>query len=123
MYSERFSDFHQFLSRGGLLSLGGISSQHGHLERVIPEDGAYLRARPHQSMEQKIPQGFALIPVPEKQRKAKRIALPILNGLHHDYRLAARVTRRHLNGDRQGFQPRELHRVVVHGAGDRRRRH
>jgi putative transposase len=59
-----------------------------HLHRVIREYVEYFNhGRPHQGIEQKIPEGET--PVPQKQRKAKIIAFPVLNGLHHDYRLAA----------------------------------
>ena len=58
-----------------------------HLHRVIREYVTYFnRARPHQGIEQQIPEGSSS--VPEKQGKGKIIAFPVLNGLHHDYRLA-----------------------------------
>lgn len=58
------------------------------LYRVIREYVAYFnRARPHQGIEQQIPEGSPS--VPEKPGKAKIIAFPVLNGLHHDYRTAA----------------------------------
>jgi hypothetical protein len=44
-------------------------------------------ARPHQGIEQRIPE--KLLSVPEIPGMAKIIAFPILNRLHHDYRLAA----------------------------------
>ena len=59
-----------------------------HLHRVIREYMEYFyRARPHQGIEQQIPEGSSS--VPKKQEKGKIIAFPVLNGLHHDYRLAA----------------------------------
>ena len=59
-----------------------------HLHRVIREYVAYFnRARPHQGIEQQIPEGGLSIPM--EPGKAKIIAFPVLNGLHHDYRLAA----------------------------------
>jgi putative transposase len=59
-----------------------------HLYRVIREYVEYFnRARPHQGIGQQIPEGATA--VPEKEKKGKIIAFPILNGLHHDYRLAA----------------------------------
>ncbi len=59
-----------------------------HLYRVIREYVAYFnRARPHQGIEQKIPEPSP--GVPAKQWKGKIIAFPVLNGLHHDYQLAA----------------------------------
>jgi transposase InsO family protein len=59
-----------------------------HLYRVIREYVGYFnRARPHQGIEQKVPE--ASPGVPAKQGKGKIIAFPVLNGLHHDYQLAA----------------------------------
>ena len=59
-----------------------------HLYRVIREYVEYFnRARPHQGIEQKVPEASS--GVPAKQGKGKIIAFPVLNGLHHDYQLAA----------------------------------
>ncbi len=59
-----------------------------HLHRVIKEYVEYFnQSRPHQGIGQRIPE--RLKSVPEKPGKAKIIAFPVLNGLHHDYRLAA----------------------------------
>ena len=59
-----------------------------HLHRVIREYVAYFnRARPHQGIEQQIPEGSPL--VLEKQGNGKIVAFPVLNGLYHDYRMAA----------------------------------
>ncbi len=59
-----------------------------HLYRVIREYVAYFnRARPHQGIEQKIPEGTRSERAEE--RSGTIIAFPVLNGLHHDYRLAA----------------------------------
>ena len=59
-----------------------------HLYRVIREYAEYFnRARHHQGIGQQIPEGAPA--VPEKKKKGKIIAFPVLNGLHHDYRLAA----------------------------------
>jgi transposase InsO family protein len=59
-----------------------------HLYRMIREYVAYYnRARPHQGIAQQIPEGRTSIQ--EKQGKTKIVAFPVLNGLHHDYRLAA----------------------------------
>jgi transposase InsO family protein len=59
-----------------------------HLYRVIREYVEYFNhTRPHQGIEQKIPEGSTSVPA--KPGKAKIIAFPVLNGLHHDYRLAA----------------------------------
>ncbi len=59
-----------------------------HLLRVIKEYVAYFnRARPHQGIEQKIPERSTS--AGEEQRNGKIIVFPVLNGLHHDYRCAA----------------------------------
>ncbi len=59
-----------------------------HLHRVIKEYVAYFnQARPHQGIGQKIPEGSPS--VAKEPRRGKVIAFPVLNGLHHDYRLAA----------------------------------
>ncbi len=59
-----------------------------HLHRVIKEYITYFnQARPHQGIEQKIPEKPPS--VVEEQRRGKVIAIPVLNGLCHDYRLAA----------------------------------
>ena len=63
----------------------GLGDQ--HLHRVIREYVEYFnRARPHQGISQQIPDGISS--VQEKLGKGKIIAFPVLNGLHHDYRLA-----------------------------------
>ncbi len=55
------------------------------LYRVILESVAYFsRARPHQGIEQQIPEGGTSSP--EKRGKGEVIAFPVLNGLHHDGR-------------------------------------
>lgn len=61
-----------------------------HLYRVIRDAKRveyFNHARSHQGIEQKIPEGSTSVPA--QQGKAKIIAFPVLNGLHHDYRLAA----------------------------------
>ncbi len=59
-----------------------------HLYRVIREYVEYFNhARPHQGIEQKIPEASPAVSA--KQGKGKIIAFPVLNGLPHDYRLAA----------------------------------
>jgi putative transposase len=60
-----------------------------HLHRVIKEYVAYFnRARPHQGIAGQIP-----IPAPrsvsETVSEGEITALPVLGGLHHDYRRAA----------------------------------
>lgn len=59
-----------------------------HAYRVIREYVEYFnRARPHQGIGQQIPERDAA--GSKEEKKGKIIAYPILNGLHHDYRLAA----------------------------------
>ncbi|MBZ5706125.1 MAG: integrase core domain-containing protein [Acidobacteriia bacterium] len=59
-----------------------------HLYRVIKEYVAFFnQARPHQGIEQKIPEETRS--AGEEKRKGKIIAFPVLNGLHHDYRRVA----------------------------------
>ena len=59
-----------------------------HLYRVIKKYVAFFnQARPHQGIEQKIPEGIQV--AENKNSKGKIIAFPVLNGLHHDYRRAA----------------------------------
>ncbi len=61
-----------------------------HLYPVIRDAKrvAYFnRARPHQGIEQKVPE--ASTAVPAKPGKGKLIAFRVLKGLHHDYPLAA----------------------------------
>ena len=59
-----------------------------HLYRVIKEYVEYFnQARPHQGIEQKIPEGIES--EIKEERKGKIIAFPALDGLHHDYRRAA----------------------------------
>jgi len=56
-----------------------------HLENVARQYVRYFnRARPHQGIGQRIPDG----PVNDN-RAGKVIAIPVLGGLHHDYRRAA----------------------------------
>ncbi len=58
------------------------------LYRVIAEYVRYFnRARPHQGIQQKIPEGRTVEEGTEGKRRI--IAFPVLNGLHHDYRRAA----------------------------------
>ncbi len=57
------------------------------LLRIAQAYVAYLNhARPHQGIRQKIPCGDAARVSPAKGRV---VATSVLNGLHHDYRLAA----------------------------------
>ena len=60
----------------------------GHLRRVLRAYVAYFNtARPHQGMGQAIPSG----PEPTSATRPAQpiVAIPVLGGLHHDYRRAA----------------------------------
>jgi putative transposase len=58
-----------------------------HLERVLREYcfSYFNRARPHQGIGQRIPLGSAT----SASAGRKIAAVPVLSGLHHDYRRAA----------------------------------
>lgn len=59
-----------------------------HLYRVIKEYVKYFnQARPHQGIEQEIPEGN--LSERKDERKGKIIVFPVLDGLHHDYRRVA----------------------------------
>ena len=59
-----------------------------HLYRVIREYVDYFNGvRPHQGIGQQTPERATT--VPEKNKTGKIIAFPVLNGLHHDYRMVA----------------------------------
>jgi transposase InsO family protein len=59
------------------------------LLRIATAYVAYFnRARPHQGLDQRIPCGTDE-DIPAASSSSKVIAFPVLNGLHHDYRLAA----------------------------------
>jgi putative transposase len=63
-----------------ILILGG-----GYLQRTIRKYASYFNhARPHQGIEQRIP-----CPPESLPRSGKIVSLPILGGLHHDYRRQA----------------------------------
>ncbi len=58
------------------------------LYRVVKEYVAFFNsARPHQGLEQRIPDQFGSNG--EVKREGKIIAFPVLHGLHHDYRRVA----------------------------------
>jgi len=60
-----------------------------HLRRVLGAYVAYFnRARPHQGIGQAIPAGSTPV-APQGVGTGRIVALPILGGLHHDYRRAA----------------------------------
>jgi hypothetical protein len=59
-----------------------------HVRRIIREYCEFFnRARPHQGIEQQIPDPSDRVNVPEHERR-QVIGVPVLNGLHHDYRWA-----------------------------------
>jgi transposase InsO family protein len=58
-----------------------------HLHRAIKEYVEYFnRVRPHQGIGQRIPGGT--VSLPARPRRGRLITVPVLNGLHHDYRRA-----------------------------------
>jgi len=60
----------------------------GQLRRVVREYVAYCNtARPHQGIGQAIPRPVA--PAPTAHPAAPIVSIPVLGGLHHDYRRAA----------------------------------
>ena len=63
--------------------------QEKQLQRVLNAYAAYFnQARPHQGIGQQIP-GQSRSPLSSHQAGQKVIALPVVGGLHHDYRWAA----------------------------------
>jgi putative transposase len=59
------------------------------LHRVLRFYVAYFnRARPHQGIQQQVPQG-AVPSVPPDQQSDRIISVPILGGLHYEYRRVA----------------------------------
>jgi putative transposase len=61
----------------------------GHLQRLMKAYGDYFnRARPHQGLRQRIPEAASadLTLLPDI---GSVVALPVLGGLHHDYRRVA----------------------------------
>ncbi len=61
----------------------------GHARRLVDEYVAFFNhSRPHQGIGQKIPDPLPLIPLSEVGQR-QVIGLPVLHGLHHDYRWAA----------------------------------
>jgi putative transposase len=63
--------------------------QEKQLDRVLHAYVEYFnRARPHQGIRQQIPHPYGE-PVPPPRDDAKILALPVLGGLHHDYRRSA----------------------------------
>jgi transposase InsO family protein len=60
-----------------------------HLRRMIKEYATFFNhARPHQGINQQIPEWLDVILPPGHERR-NIVAFPILGGLHHDYRWAA----------------------------------
>jgi putative transposase len=63
--------------------------QEKQLQRVLRAYIQYFnRARPHQGIRQQIPERSGE-PVPLDHQRGKILALPVLGGLHHDYRRSA----------------------------------
>jgi transposase InsO family protein len=63
--------------------------QEKQLHRVLRASIQYFnQARPHQGIRQQIPERSGE-PVPLDQQRGKILALPVLSGLHHDYRRSA----------------------------------
>jgi putative transposase len=59
------------------------------LQRVLRAYVDYFnRARPHQGIRQQIPERYGE-PVPLDHKRGKILSLPVLGGLHHDYRRSA----------------------------------
>jgi hypothetical protein len=60
-----------------------------HLSRVLQAYVTYFKqARPHQGLLQQVPDP-PLFALPAEARDGPILAVPILGGLHHDYRRAA----------------------------------
>ena len=63
--------------------------QEKQLQRALRAYVEYFnRARPHQGINQQIPEGYGE-PVLPHHDDGKILALPVLGGLHHDYRRSA----------------------------------
>jgi putative transposase len=61
-----------------------------HLGRVLTEYVGYVnRGRPHQGIGQRTPLPPAIVRAPRPPRAEDVIAVPVLGGLHHEYRHAA----------------------------------
>jgi hypothetical protein len=59
------------------------------LHRVLHASVTYFNeARPHQGIHQQVPQG-EVTSVPPDQRSDRIISVPVLGGLHHEYRRVA----------------------------------
>lgn len=59
------------------------------LHRVLHADVEYFNeARPHQGLHQQVPQGAAAC-LPSAQADERIISVPVLGGLHHEYRRVA----------------------------------
>lgn len=61
----------------------------GYARRVVTEYVTFFNhSRPHQGIDQQIPEPLTIIPLRDPERR-QVIGLPVLNGSHHDYRWAA----------------------------------
>ncbi len=61
----------------------------GHARRVAGEYVTFFNhSRPHQGIDQRIPDPLAMAPLPAEEQH-RVIGLPVLHGLHPDYRWAA----------------------------------
>jgi putative transposase len=59
------------------------------LKRVLNEYVVYFnQARPHQGIQQQIPE-LLVQSAPRHSQRDQVIAVPVLGGLHHDYRMVA----------------------------------
>jgi transposase InsO family protein len=59
-----------------------------HLKRVLAEYVRYFNhTRPHQGLRQRVPED-ALLPAPACATTGTVVVLPVLGGLHHEYRRA-----------------------------------
>ena len=63
--------------------------QEKQLHRVLDAYVQYFnQVRPHQGIKQHIPQHYSE-PLPLDNKRGKILSLPVLSGLHHDYRRSA----------------------------------
>jgi putative transposase len=89
------------LSEGQLYRVIKVHPERSRREYVVFFNAAW----PQQGINQKIPERNAASG--EEKREGRIIAFPILNGLHHDYRKAARLVPVSLIGHEPLFRPRQ----------------